>query len=181
MDKLTCAICNEQIDLKPPKGSHEKRGSKAVHDHYQKCLARWFEKQDFKVIVVEKGGMPSREGWAAPDIFLLKGRQLAKVVEVISFDPYEDDKNPNEPTLVVNKCRVIKEYYDPPEIIVFEPVRFLDENRLPKTKAGYKKRLHLSQEPTSYRQIEAIYQQRWKEQGLEVNFWTEDDIKKPLV
>lgn len=148
-----------------------------MHDHYQKCLARWFERQGYKVIRVEQGGMPSAKGWAAPDIFLLKGRQLEKVVEVITYDPYEDEKDPHDSYLVVNKCWAIQKYYDPPEIVVFEPVKFLDAERLDDTKAEYKRKLGLPKNPTSYRQIQTIYQQRWKKQGLNVSFWTEDDIQ----
>jgi len=57
---------------------------------------------------------------------------------------------------------------------VFEPVRYLDVEYLPDMKAHYRKILKLSQDPTSYKQIEKIYQQKWKEQALNVKFWTED-------
>lgn len=147
-----------------------------MHDHYQKCLARWFERQGYKVIMVEKGGMPSAKDWAAPDIFLLKDLKLEKVVEVVCSDVYENEEEPNDPTSVVNKCKAIQGYYDPTEIIVFEPVRYLDAEYLPKRKAYYKKILRLPQEPTSYMQIEKIYQQKWKEQSLDMSFWTEDDV-----
>jgi hypothetical protein len=107
LKELTCSICKRQIDLKPKQGKKE---SKAVHDHYQECLAKMLEQQGYKVIIVEKGGMPSAEGWAAHDIFLLRGLKLEKIVEVVCGDSYEDDEKPNDPRLVINKRRTTAIY-----------------------------------------------------------------------
>lgn len=59
--------------------------------------------------------------WCELDLFVLHNSELVKVVEVVVGDPYEKgDRSVKE------KAKKIKDYYNPPEIIVFEPTNYLD-------------------------------------------------------
>lgn len=112
--------------------------------------------------------MPTK-GWHEPDLFVLKDLKLLKVVEVVVLDPYEGGENS-----VKEKARKIKEYYNPPEIIIFEPTDYLDRVRLPKTKSRYKE--YTGHDFNSYTQIQEYYAKKWKEEGLDVIFWNDKNI-----
>ena len=86
----------------------------------------------------------------------------------------------NEPVIVaegyrrvLTKVKRIKQRYDPKHIVVFEPVEYLDQEFLPKRKEHYK-REYLGHYPSSYREIEEFFVEKWKkEEGIEVLFWNE--------
>jgi len=110
-------------------------------------------------------------GWHAPDLFVLRHLALEKVVEVVVLDPYE-----NGEYAVAQKVSKIRDYYDPPEIVVFEPVEYLDRVRLPDTVNLYRKLMGLR--PNSYRAIEEFYAKKWKkEHEWNVTFWNEKDLR----
>lgn len=108
-------------------------------------------------------------GWCEPDLFILQDLKLVKVIEVIVLDPYENSENS-----VYSKCWKIHNYYNPPEIVVFEPTNYLDKVRLPETKNEYKRKF--GYEPKSYTQIQESYANKWKKNGLHVTFWNEANI-----
>jgi len=65
----------------------------------------------------------------------------------------------------------------PSEIIIFEPTAYLDAFYLTKRKKSkYKHELNLAHKPVSYREIGKVYAEKWRKQGLDVTFWTEEDI-----
>lgn len=164
--KYLCAVCKRPLN------------ARTIHDHYVKELANKFHEEGFKVIIEGKIPMkwfPYRGQWREPDLFVLKDSKLAKVVEVIVADPYENGK---AGVTVYNKCKTIRDYYNPPEIIVFEPVNYLDKEHLPETKKHYKQ--VLGKDLTSYKQIHRFYAEKWKEEGLNVVFWDEKSLKHAL-
>jgi len=130
-------------------------------------LVEWLSKKGYRLI--REGKMPL-EGWHEPDLFVLRDLTLEKVVEVVVLDAYEGDERS-----VKEKIRKVKEYYDPPEIVVFEPVGYLDRERLPRMKDFY--RAAIGFEPHSYRDVEEFYTEKWKKEGLSVLFWNEEDLK----
>lgn len=121
----------------------------------------YLKNKGYKVIV--EGQIPKYRGkeWGKPDIFVLKGSSLEKIVEVIVGDSYEG-KQPNS---VVNKCKKIKEYYNPPEIIVFEPIGY--------TSNYYRASFKGFDDPIKKHQC---LQEKWKKEGLEITFWNEYDL-----
>ncbi len=136
---------------------------KSKHDSCVDKLASLFEKQGYKVITEGKIPKRRRKEWREPDIFVLKGLTLEKIVEVTITDSYEG----SQPNSVLNKCKKIKEYYNPPEIIVFEPTRYTDKH-YPRTLKQFR----------SYRNHHQHLHKKWKKQGLNVIFWNEDDLSE---
>ena len=157
MSESFCVVCGKKLN------------SEEIHNHYLKELSKKFSKEGFKII--EEGKMPSKFSYE-PDLFILdKQNYLASVLEVIVTDNYETGE-----TSVYRKCKKIKEYYNPPEIIVYEPAEYLDKVHLPRTRKYWKK--VLGYEPTSYKQIEKYYYEKWKNEGLNVTFWNEEHLKE---
>ena len=145
---------------------------KKVHDDWVNKLAEYFLKQGYKVI--KEGEMFSLQGWKEPDLILLKGNSLDMVVEVIVMEPYE-----NADRSVLEKCKKIKDYLSPPQIIVFEPVRYLDRTRLSEKANSYRKVFNLQHPPRSYSEIEQLFAEKWKRlHNLDVTFWNEENVSQ---
>ena len=134
-----------------------------LHNSYIKELIALFEKKDYRVII--EGAIPQFWGkeWAEPDIFVLKGLRLEKIVEVT----ISDSKEGKEPNSVLNKCKKIREYYNPPEIIVFEPTGYTD-NHYPKIPKGF----------AHHSEYNAYLQEKWRKEGLNVTFWNEWNLEE---
>ena len=138
-----------------------------LHDSYVEDLADLFEKQGYKVVL--EGGIPKhrKREWGKPDIFVLKkdGSTLfiQKIVEVTLVDLKEGDA----PNTLLSKCQKIKEYYDPPEIVVFEPTSY--------TTVRYRASLDGF---ANYDEYNAHLHEKWKKEGLTVTFWNEWDIEE---
>ena len=121
-----------------------------------------FENEGCRVIVEGKIPKFRRKEWTAPDIFVLKDLKLEKVVKVT----ISDSKEGSEPNSVLNKCKKIAEYYNPVEIIVFEPVGYTD-NRYPKIPNGF----------SDHREYNASLQEKWRREGLPVTFWDDWNLE----
>jgi len=161
MVQYTCPVC--EVSLKD-------EGS-IIHDHLVYELSKKFQSEDYKII--QEGKIPPElwnGKWCEPDLFILQNSNLVKVVEVIVGDPYE-----NGDRSVKEKGKKIGNYYNPSEIIIFEPTDYLDQARLPETKDFYKE--ILGYEPTSYTQIQRHYSKKWKGEGLDVVFWNEKNFR----
>ncbi len=76
------------------------------------------------------------------------------------------------------KCKKIRNYYNPSEIIVFQPTDFLDKKDLQTEKDYYKREFQLDEEPTSFNDIDRLYAEKWKREGLNVVFWNEENLKQ---
>ena len=160
MVKYTCPVCGVPL----------KAEGSILHNHLVYELSKKFQREGYKIIQEGKIPLELWKGrWCAPDLFILQDSNLVKVIEVIVGDPYE-----NGDRSVKEKARKIKEYYKPPEIIMFEPINHLDQFSLLINRDAYKK--ILGYEPKSYTQIEEYYAKKWKEEGLNVIFWNEKDI-----
>ena len=157
-----CAICKKSLD------------SDTIHNHYVEELTRAFEAQGCKVIIEGKTTeWATPRGWGEPDLFVLKDLNLVKVIEVIVSDSYEKTG-----TSVYMKSKKIRNYYDPPEVIVFQPTDFLDKKYLQTQKGYYKREFQLDEEPTSFKDIDRLYAEKWKKKGLNVVFWNEEKLKQ---
>lgn len=88
--------------------------------------------------------MFSLEGWKEPDLILLKETSLEMVVEVIVMEPYE-----NADRSVFKKCKKIRDYISPPQIIIFEPVQYLDRTMMLERANSYQKLFNLQHPPKS--------------------------------
>lgn len=141
-----------------------------VHDDWVNRLAEYFLKQGYRVI--KEGEMFSIKGWKEPDLIVLKGNSLEMVVEVIVLEPYEDGDRS-----VLEKCKKIKDYLSPPQIVVFEPVQYSDRTRLSEKANSYQKLFNLQHPPKSYSEIEQLFTEKWKRlHNLNVVFWNEKNI-----
>ncbi len=162
MVEYTCPVCGVSV----------KDEGTNIHDHLVYELSKRFHREGYKLIQEGKLPLESWKGrWCEPDLFVLQNLNLVKVVEVIVRDPYENGERS-----VKEKVLKIKEYYNSPEIIVFEPTNYLDQVMLPETKNRYKEKL--GYEPKSYIQIEEHYAKKWKkEEELDVIFWNEENIR----
>lgn len=139
-----------------------------LHDHYLDKLEKTLNERGYRTI--REGKMP-KENWRSPDMFVLRDFLLEKIIEVVVGDPYErGDRS------IRTKAQKIKEYYDAPEIIIFEPTRYLDKDSLPQMKIIYANELGF--EPESYVEIEEYYHEKWKGEGLSVSFWNEDNLRR---
>lgn len=148
---------------KPHAGNRDR-----LHDEWVSRLVKWFREKGYRTI--REGKMPMA-GWRTPDLFVLHNLTLEKVVEVIVLDPYEDGKNS-----VALKVKKMKDYYDPPEIVVFEPVDHLDRETLSERADFYKDRM--GSRPDSYHTIQKFYADKWKkEHGWNVVFWSEKSLR----
>jgi len=176
--EYVCPVCGETIRV---------RGNN-IHNHYLEDLSKKFEKEGYTII--QEGKMPERikgwhgpvyeqliktvyEGemkriiWNEPDIFVLRDLNLAKVVEIIVEDGYR---------VTCVKTERIKKCYNPPEIIVFQPVSFLNIHWLPKpTNLAHYERI-LGYKPTSCIEIQEYFTKKWREERLNVIFWNETNI-----
>jgi hypothetical protein len=166
MSEYFCVVCNVKLS------------SNDIHAHYLEELANKFSNEGFKII--QEGKIPSRicktltdidqeKPWCAPDLFVLKNSVLIKVVEISVVDNYESGEHS-----IHTKCKKIRDYYNPSEIIVFEPINFLDKYHLPNTKNSFTS--DLGHVPTSYTEIERHFCEKWKRNGLNVVFWNEDNL-----
>ena len=163
MMKYFCPICNTELDTT---GSN-------VHNHFVYELGIKFEKNGYSVI--QEGKIPEEfraANWCEPDLFILKKGKLEKIIEVIVADSYE-----NGGRSVESKGWKIKNYYNPFEIIMFEPTNYLNSIFLNEEKKEQYKEI-IGFEPNSYEEIEKYYSEKWKAKGLEIIFWNEDDLKE---
>jgi len=161
--EYVCPVCGETIKVT---GNN-------IHNHYLEDLSKKFEKEGYKII--QEGKMPKQiegwldseriNGWREPDILLLKDLNLAKVAEIIDLEGYR---------VAHDKAEKIKYYYNPPEIIVFQPVRFLDRYWLPENLPHYES--IIGYKPTSCIEIQEHFTKIWRKEGLEVIFWNETNI-----
>jgi hypothetical protein len=149
-----CAVCGCALGFK-------KRTE--VHEHYLDELAALFQKKGHKIIT--EGGIPEYRGkeWGKPDIFVLKELVVQKIVEVSVCDLKEG----TAPNTMESKCRKIKEYYNPPEIIVFEPTRYTTEY-YPASLGKF----------ANYDEYNAHLHKKWINEGLIVTFWNELNLKE---
>lgn len=141
-------------------------GRTEVHNHYLDELATLFQRGRYKIIT--EGGIPEyrRKEWGKPEIFALKGLSVEKVVEISVCDLKEGVS----PDTVESKCRKIKEYYDPPELIVFEPTKY--------TNARYDVEDETKGRFKDYDEYDACLEEKWRSEGLIVTFWNESSIEK---
>jgi len=162
MNKYVCPICRDKLN------------SGNIHDHYVDHLENKFNSEGF--ITIREGKLPKRirKIWREPDLFVLKDLMLEKVIEVVVSEDYESQVSSKSP--IHYKCKAIMEYYRPSEIIVFEPTDYLDKTLLPDTKTSFVP--ELGYEPTSYKQIQKHFQEKWKNKGLIVTFWNEGILKR---
>lgn len=135
---------------------------KRLHDSYIDKLTEALEKQGYKVVVEGKIPQYGSKEWAEPDIFVLRKEDesliLDKIIEVTLCDLKE---GPDSRTLE-SKCKRIKKYYNPPEIIVFEPTDY--------TTNYYSLSLGRF---AHYDDYNSYLQEKWKKEGLNVTFWNE--------
>lgn len=158
--KYFCAVCKKPLN------------DQNIHKHYVEELARAFEAQGCKVII--EGKTPewaTPRGWREPDLFVLKDLKLEKVIEVIVSDSYEKTGNS-----VYIKCKKIRKCYNPPEVIVFQPTDYCDKKYLQTLKDYYKGQFQLDEGPTSFTDIDRLYAEKWKKEGLSVIFWNEENL-----
>jgi hypothetical protein len=145
----------------------------SIHDGYVKELADAFERQGYKIII--EGKIPKYKGkeWGEPDLFVLRREgshlSLRKIVEVTVGDKKEGLSTKTTTTLE-SKVKKIREYYDPPELIVFEPTGYTNNHY--DVKSETKGRF------TDYDKYNAYLQEKWKKEGLNVVFWNEWDLEK---
>ena len=155
--EYVCPICGALLNIK----------LSIVHDHYVGELETMLNKKGYKTI--REGKMPNGK-WYAPDLFVLKKLYLERVIEVIVGDPYEDDERS-----VKAKAQKIKDYYNPPEIVIFEPIKYLDRFYLDERKNYYKNNIGF--EPKSYIEVQNYFAKKWKNEGLKISFWNEEHLK----
>jgi hypothetical protein len=138
-----------------------------LHDSYVEDLANMFEKQGYKVIT--EGGIPKYRGkeWGEPDIFVLKEQGGLLVLEKIVEVTLSDLKEGEAPNCLLSKCRKIREYYNPPEIIVFEPTGYTSNYYSPSLGRF-----------SHYDEYNAYLHEKWKKEGLNVIFWNEWDLEE---
>jgi len=137
--------------------------ARAEHGKWLDILEKALNEKGFTTIREGKMFLEGRH-WKEPDLFVLQGNQLFLVLEVIVAEGYRR---------VLTKVRRIKQQYNPKNIVIFEPVEYLDKEFLPKRKEHYK-REYLGHYPSSYREIEEFFVEKWKkEEGIEVLFWNE--------
>lgn len=148
---------------------NKQRTPKRDHDEYVRELADVFEKQGYKVIV--EGSIPKYRWtgeWGEPDLFVLKkieGRlTIEKIAEVIISDKKEGQRTKTTTTLE-DKVRKIKDYYDPPELIVFEPMGF--------TSAFYDAETETKGKFKDQYEYNEYLGKKWKKEGINVVFWEE--------
>jgi ribosomal protein L32 len=106
-----CAVCGCALGLKRSE----------VHNHYLDELVALVSKNEY--VAITEGGMPQyrkKREWGKPDVFLLRKGRLEKIIEVSVGDKHEGSSH----RTIESKCRKIKDYYNPPELIIFEPTRF---------------------------------------------------------
>lgn len=144
-------------------GKEEVTTHKREHDKWLDILERAFNEKGYVTIREGKMFLEGRH-WKEPDLFVLQGNRLFLVLEVIVAEDYRR---------VLTKVKRIKQQYNPKRIVVFEPVEYLDKELLPERKEHYR-RYYLGRFPTSYREIEEYFMEKWKkEEGIEVSFWNE--------
>jgi len=155
-ESYMCPTCGELVSLKRSE----------LHNHYLNELENSLNQKRF--LTIREGKMPIEE-WKEPDLYVVQNMKLLRIIEVIVGDPYENGDNS-----VKSKIVKIKKYYNPPEIVIFEPVSYLDIFRLPEMKDSYQKTCGFT--PTSYNEIQNFYREKWKKEGLDVTFWDESEI-----
>lgn len=71
---------------------------------------------------------------------------------------------------LLNKCRIIRDYYNPPEIIVFEPTGYTHNHYDPlkESKGRF----------SSYEDYNAYLHKQWKKEGLHVTFWNDWNLEE---
>lgn len=140
------------------------------HDEWLSILEKAFNERGY--ITIREGKMFMKGGrWKIPDLFVLQAGQLVLLLEVIVTEDYPR---------ILTKAKRIKEQYNPKHIIVFEPVKYLDENFLPTRKEYYKNK-HLGHYPSSYEEIEKYFVKKWwEEENLKVIFWNETNYRKNI-
>jgi len=148
-----------------------KKTAIGLHREYVKDLVKKLEKEGYKIIV--EGSIPKYRGrgWAEPDLFALKkdGSKLTlnKIIEVTIGDKKEG-RSTKTTTTVEDKVRKIREYYDPPELVVFEPTSF--------TTTHYNVKSETKGMFTDYDQYNRYLAEKWKKEGLDVIFWNEEQL-----
>jgi len=107
--------------------------------------------------------------WKEPDLFALHGAQLQLVLEVIAEPSYRD---------ILKKVKRIKQRYNKSQLVVFEPVEYMDKKFLEERKEYYRKNYTKDHYPTTFKEIEDICVKKWrKEEDIEVSFWNEKDYQ----
>jgi len=89
--RYVCPVCKVSVKVEK------------LHDHYVAALKKMLNREGYKTI--REGKMP-KEGWHEPDLFVLRGLWLEKIIEVIIFDPYEGDDRS-----VRVKVQKVRDYY----------------------------------------------------------------------
>lgn len=153
---------------------------KLNHDDCVRELADVFEKRGYRIIV--EGSIPKYKGmkeWGEPDLFVLRkdGRQLSleKVIE-ISIGDKKEGRSTKTTTTLEDKVRKIGEYYDPPELIVFEPTAY--------TSVYYDVESETKGRFKDYDEYNAYLSEKWVKEGLKVVFWNEwtlEELKQKSV
>lgn len=158
----TCPKCNLELNA----------SGSTIHNHLVYEIGKEFEEKGFKVI--QEGKIPQEfrnAAWSEPDLFIINNQKLEKIIEIIVADPYE-----NGDRSVESKGWKIKNYYNPSEIIMFEPVDYLNRTFLNEERKEHYKNV-IGFEPNSYAEIEEYYSKKWKTKGLEIIFWNEENLE----
>jgi hypothetical protein len=138
------------------------------HTRWLDKLEKEFNDNRFTTIREGKMFLPGAH-WKEPDLFALHGPQLLLVLEVIAEPSYRE---------VLKKVKRIKQRYNQSQLVVFEPVEYMDKKFLEERKEHYRANYTKDHYPTTFKEIENICVKKWrKEEGIEVVFWNEKDYQ----
>jgi len=139
------------------------------HKKWLDRLEKEFNDNGFTTIREGKMFLPGRH-WKEPDLFVLHAEsqlRLLLVLEVNAEPAYRD---------VLKKVKRIKHRYNPSQIIIFEPVEFMNKEY------GARLKSHSAyNNADSFRQVEDRKEEEWrKEEYIEVSFWNEKDYQDKI-
>lgn len=135
-----------------------------IHDDWLDVLEKAFNQGNYATIREGKMFLEGRH-WKEPDLFVMEKNQLLLILEVIVTEGYRR---------ILKKVLRIKQYYNPKFIVIYEPVKYMDKELLPKRREHYKNE-YLDYYPRSYKEIEQFFTKKWKkENDIEVQFWNEN-------
>lgn len=150
-----------------------KKEENREHKMWLDKLEKEFNDNGFTTIREGKIFLPGVH-WKEPDLFVLRAGsqlQLLLVLEVNAEPAYRQ---------VLKKVKRIKQRYNQSQMVVFEPIEYMDKKFLVKRR-GYYKKNYLGYYPNTFRQVEDFCVKKWKkEKGIEVSFWNEKDYQAKI-
>ena len=181
-EKYKCPSCGEEI--------RSERLGFAVHNHYVKEIAEKFLHKG--CLVIQEATIPSIpedwydpnlekipqafvsrnwrnviRKWKEPDLIVLKYDRMISVIEVLGTA--EDYR------ILAAKVVKINRFLMPRQIIVFDPIHFVD--RYLEEKRRRKLGKILGFQPRTYKQVDKHYQKMLrKKHNLKFTFWFEEDL-----